>query len=297
MSAESVAIRRDAPAGGPTLFPEQARLIRSVLFVAAGLGAALAGVLLARRWCDALQRPLDSLGLAMLAIVLAGLATGARLLWRLAARDRLPGTARWQVVFDTMVSASVVGLAAAVSLPESPVVPIAVLWLVVLGGEGATWFVTLRRRISHGEETEVAEGPDANLPVNGPLDQHQESISNLIDACCEDDESSETLPTGVSQRLTRAREDGVEMIFGILRCDFASNLRQQNIHIAFCPPLNSRPELTVDQVDGPTARIRATVVESYGAGMEVKLQSASSEPASVQIQFYACESRPRDATA
>jgi hypothetical protein len=117
------------------------------------------------------------------------------------------------------------------------------------------------------------------------------------DALVEEDESSEMLPEGVSQRITRAREGDGEMIYGILRCDFAPNLRQQNIHIAFCPPLKSRPQFSVDQVDGPTARIRSTVVESYGAGMEVKLQSASSEPSSVQLQFYAYEAQPTDATA
>ena len=81
------------------------------------------------------------------------------------------------------------------------------------------------------------------------------------------------------------------MIYGIIRCDFVPGQRQQNVHIAFCPPLQRAPQLSLDQVDGPTARLRPAVVEPFGAGVEVKLKAASSAPASVQIQFYACEDR------
>ncbi len=296
MAAETVVVRRGTIDGQGAVFHEQARLIRLVLFIAAGLAAVLAGVLLTRRWADALQRPLDAAGLAVLTILLVGLAVAARLLWRLADPRRGLDAARWQTVFDVTVTASVLGLAAVVSLPQSPVVPMVALWLVVLGAEGATWFVVLRRQQNSCEEETPADGsPDADLPLVEPSSERLALISGADNAFSEDDESSETLPAGVSQRMTRAREDGGEIIYGILRCDFPPNLRQQNIHIAFCPPLNSRPQLSVDQVDGPTARIRSTVVESYGAGVEVKLKSASSEPSSVQIQFCACETPPSDA--
>ena len=292
MAAETVTVRHGTIDGPRAISLEQARLIRLVLFVAAGLAAVLAGVLLTRRWADALERPLDAAGLAVLTILLAGLAVAARLLWRVADPRHRLDAARWQTVFDLTVTASVLGLAAAVSLPQSPVVPMIALWIVVLGGEGAAWFVMLRRRLSPpAEENSVGDCPDADLPHA----ERQDLISDSGNAFSEDDESSETLPAGVSQRMTRASEDGGEMIYGIIRCDFAPNLRQQNIHIAFCPPLASRPQLTADQVDGPTARIRSTEVETYGARMEVKLKSASSEPSSVQIQFYASETQPSGA--
>ena len=82
------------------------------------------------------------------------------------------------------------------------------------------------------------------------------------------------------------------MIFGIVRCDFAPGQRQQNVHIAFCPPMQRKPQLSMDQVDGPTARLRPSIVEAFGAGVEVKLKTASTGPSSVQIQFYACEVLP-----
>jgi hypothetical protein len=95
--------------------------------------------------------------------------------------------------------------------------------------------------------------------------------------------------------MTRAREEnGVEVVYGVVRCDFAAAQRQQNLHIAFCPPLERVPELTTDQIDGPIVRIKPSMVETYGAGLEVKLQAPCSEPTSVQVLFYACEKTAHD---
>jgi hypothetical protein len=174
------------------------------------------------------------------------------------------------------------------------------LWSVLVSCEGTAWFLRARGRWIHrsgdnrGEETQfLADRPVAVSPVarSAPALQLEDTTPSG------DGDSGETLPDGVSQRITRAsNEQGAEMIYGIVRCDFAPHQRQQNIHIAFCPPLDSAPQLTVDQVDGPTAGIRTTVVETYGAAIEVKLKAARSDLTSVQIQFYACESPASEAT-
>jgi hypothetical protein len=115
----------------------------------------------------------------------------------------------------------------------------------------------------------------------------------LSEELMESDES-DVLPPGVSQRVTRARDEhGEEVVFGLVRCEFAPGERQQNVHIAFCPPLHRVPHLSTDQIDGPAVKIKTSLVETFGAGLEVKLVSPSSQPASVQIQFYACE-KPMD---
>ncbi len=112
----------------------------------------------------------------------------------------------------------------------------------------------------------------------------------------DEDDGFELLSSNVSQRITRGRdENGVEAVFGVVRCDFAMGQRHQNLHIAFCPPLERAPELTTDQIDGPMAKIKPSMVEVFGAGLEVKLPAPCSEPTSVQIQFYAFE-RPDDVT-
>ena len=50
----------------------------------------------------------------------------------------------------------------------------------------------------------------------------------------------------------------------------------------------SRRKRDVDAVF-PERRSVKDLVESFGVGLEVKLTSFSSEPTSVQIQFFACE--------
>ena len=105
-----------------------------------------------------------------------------------------------------------------------------------------------------------------------------------------EDDGFELLSPNVSQRITRGKEEnGVEAVFGVVRCDFAVGQRQQNLHIAFCPPLERVPELTTDQIDGPIVKIKPSMVEVFGAGLEVKLPAPCSEPTSVQVQFYAFE--------
>ena len=74
-----------------------------------------------------------------------------------------------------------------------------------------------------------------------------------------------------------------------MRCSFGPSERQRDIHLAFCPPLRRVPHFSMEQVEGPPARIRASLVETFGVGLEVKLASFSSEPTSIQIQFFACE--------
>jgi hypothetical protein len=103
-------------------------------------------------------------------------------------------------------------------------------------------------------------------------------------------DTDELLAKDESQRLSRVRDSlGGEVISGLVRCSFEPGERQRDIHLAFCPPLKQIPHFSMEQVEGPPARIRTSLVESFGVGLEVKLTSLSSEPASVQIQFFACE--------
>jgi hypothetical protein len=256
----------------------------------------LAILLLARRWSDALHKPLGSFSLIFLVLALFGLATGARLLWYTAQRWQGRGHRPLYWVFDGLLTASVLGLAAAVSLPESPLLPTIVLWFVVLGGESATWFVRLRRERTRTFSDPLAgdrAAEDTAVREAGSVMRQPDTVRDAAADWPFDDESSEVLPKGVSQRITRGREEsGGEMVYGIVRCDFAPGQRQQNVHIAFCPPLQRKPQLSMDQVEGPTARLRPSIVETFGAGVEVKLKAASSEPSSVQVQFYACEVLP-----
>jgi hypothetical protein len=300
MSAETITMGSDRARRRLPMHDDQALLLRVVLLVTAGLAAGVGLVLLTRRWSEALEQPLNSAGLLMLAGVLGVLAVCVRVLWRIAERGQDISRPGWRYAFDTTLTVGLLGLAAAVSLPQSPVLPVAALWLVIVACEGTTWFLRLRSDWTRRGASDPlgSDSPPCDAPTLGDADQGHGDVSLRpgSTAVSEDEESWETLPAEVSQRITRATdEDGRELVYGIVRCEFAPQQRQQNVHLAFCPPLALRPQLSVDQVDGPTASIRSTVIETFGAGIEIKLKAARSVPTSVQIQFYACEQTDSDA--
>jgi hypothetical protein len=92
----------------------------------------------------------------------------------------------------------------------------------------------------------------------------------------------------ITQQLTRSTAaDGTEEIAGWLRVAFAAGQRTASVHLAFCPPFARMPELSVEQIDGPTARIKTAQVLPYGARLDLKLQAAGEMPEDVMLQFSA----------
>ena len=88
--------------------------------------------------------------------------------------------------------------------------------------------------------------------------------------------------------MTRIKAaDGTEELSGWLRMPFAAGQRTGSVHVAFCPPLPAAPELSVEQIDGPEARVKTAQLLPYGARLDLKLVAASEEPASVLLQFSA----------
>ena len=97
----------------------------------------------------------------------------------------------------------------------------------------------------------------------------------------------------VTQQLTRSEAaDGGEELSGWLRLPFAPGQRTGSIHVAFCPPLRVAPELAVEQIEGPEARIKTAQLLPYGARLDLKLAAAAEGPTAVLLQFTA--RAPRD---
>ncbi len=96
-------------------------------------------------------------------------------------------------------------------------------------------------------------------------------------------------PTGdVIQQITRRRAaDGREILSGWLRVPLAAGQRSANVHVAFCPPLQHAPQMSVAQREGPAARIRAVQVLPYGVRLDVKLTQASPTPVDLLLEFTA----------
>ena len=74
---------------------------------------------------------------------------------------------------------------------------------------------------------------------------------------------------------------------GWLRMPFAAGQRNGSVHVAFCPPLRATPELLVEQIGGPEARVKTAQLLPYGVRLDLKLAVAPEEPASVLLQFFA----------
>ena len=98
----------------------------------------------------------------------------------------------------------------------------------------------------------------------------------------------EAPPEEVLQQLTRSgAADGSEQLAGWLRVPFAPGQRTGSVHVAFCPPFNRTPELVVEQLAGPEARIKTAQLLPYGVRLDLKLNAAGEQPASVLLQFSA----------
>jgi len=85
-------------------------------------------------------------------------------------------------------------------------------------------------------------------------------------------------PAGLVQQLTRVREDDRESIHALFETHIAAGDRLGVAHLAFCPPLAARPELTAHAVDGAEAEVRITQIETFGARLEVRLTQAADQP-------------------
>jgi hypothetical protein len=274
---------------------EYDRLIWPAALCGLSLLLALGGWLLVRRWAGAFERPLDSAGLGVAALLLVLWSGGLRWAWsRMAAHGGFrPSWVRH--LFGILTTAGVFAFGVALSVPGSPPATLAAFWCVLLATETAWGIVVFARR---GDGAALAADCGAAPPVadDAPRTEVDSARWSLPDTGEFENDTDELLAADESQRISRCRDPrGGETISGLVRCAFAAGERQRDVHLAFCPPLQRTPHFSLEQIEGPAARIRTSLVETFGVGLEVKLTSLSSEPTSVQIQFFACEESMDDA--
>ena len=221
-----------------------------------------------RRFQGSFSRP-PGIGLTLLVGTMLGSALAATAGWT----RRVPRGSR---VLPACLTLSGLLLGAAVWVPEASPAASFTLWLLVAGGAG--WSFYRHERV----EKKRPLCDEAQMPLGA------------LPASYEDDESEEgLLPAEVVQRVVRARdEEGAEVIYGTVRCHFAAGQRLQSAHFAFCPPLTQVAQFTADQLAGPSVRIKTSILETFGAGLELKLATPSREATDVQIQFFVFERVP-----
>jgi hypothetical protein len=272
------------------------RLIRIVVTFTAVLLLLTAGWLLVRRVGGALQEPLSGSAQVLLGGLLSSMLLAAGHIERRIAADTCAGWDSWPLLARVLLSVAALMLGAAVTLPGSSVLASSAFWLLILAGAVPAW---LRFALSPRFERRELE-PEPGDAVALSCGSRDAVLPWDVDRCasaeCEADEeedSEQLLPDDVLQRVVRARDQGgSEIVYGTVRCRFVDGQRQQSIHLAFCPPLQTLAHFATDQVFGPAVQIKTVVAETFGVGLEAKLTSPSKGPTEVQIQFFAFERPP-----
>jgi hypothetical protein len=239
---------------------------RLAAVVVLGLLSAAAAIITVRAWAGALQTPLEPAILLTAAVLTAAAAAFVRLGWLLPLGSNRIGRLDHGVMAVTLFA--VAALCGGLCLPaDTP--PAAVLFFraIVLVEESWAWlwFVRTRTRSGFSPNAGPPESPVCRTKTPDPF-----------------------IAEEVTQQLTRSQAaDGAEELAGWLRLPFAVGQRTGSVHVAFCPPLRVTPELAVEQIDGPEARIKTAQLLPYGARFDLKLAAAAEEDTSVLLQFSA----------
>jgi hypothetical protein len=259
-----------------TVARRDSRWLASVLAATFVAALVLASIFVGARRIDGhLHEPSSSIALFAVGIVAATVAAGARwLAWgfnRRAMDRRMEAAIRW------LPSVALIGLAAGVSIPGSAPVGLGLLWVVIASEEiliWGRWRTGYRPRPSLPEQRRKMEPPRfvsadrAEVPYS--------PRSDLPDP-----------PGNVVQRLVRTHAAGMDRIQGWLEATFEESERNATLHVAFCPPFDETPTLTVVQTSGPECRIKTGKLLSYGVRLELKRALAENEQAAVVIEFSA----------
>ena len=249
-----------------------ADLGRWVALALAGLLAAAAVLVLARRSAGAMSQPLPPPATLGAGVILAAVAAAIRLLLRRFS------TAGRTMHFALTVSTAV--LAAALTFPQNAVWVNVALWALLGVEEAWAWRARRERPPLSTDTIPQVDTTPRDVRVDPPPRPHGPTIETI-----------ETEPDArVTQQLTRSQAaDGSQQLHGWLRTEFAAGQRTTAVHLAFCPPLGRTPTLSVDQRGGPNVRVKTAQLLPHGARLDLKLAETADEPQQVLLEFTAQE--------
>ena len=195
---------------------------------------------------------------ALIAVSLVAITTA----WA-AARDRrfvkLQGALARQGAW--LIWLSLLLVAIALSIPGSPAVGVAVLWISLICTGIGIWNV---HRTRHSRFLIALEGPSGKTET------------------ASDDSATQKLI------YHRTAKGGIS-VDGWLRIDLIPGQRTAIGHVAFCPAFVQSPFVEAELLDGPSGDIRTTLLLPWGVRWEVKLDEVVIEPQSVTLGFAAME--------
>jgi hypothetical protein len=270
MSSTAGAIDRALTTGDATTVERQA--VTAVWVTGCVLFVGLALVMLVRRLSGAFIQPLSAWTFVGMAIVLEVGVVALRQK-SLRTQDSVLRT-QWQVWLGRPLGSAmsacpqiVPGVAALIGLASltisgTPAWSLAFAWFVLIAGETTHWLLYYRPRLSRLGQTR--------------------SVTVLSDLPSAVEESE--IPVGLVQQVTRVLEGDRESIHSLVRAEVAAHDRLAVVHLAFCPPLGARPELTAHALDATEAEVRITQAEAFGVRIEIRLPQVQEFSRSVLIE-------------
>lgn len=253
------------------------RIARRVIALGAALAVLLSLVVVARGLLGAFESPESAVFLVLAAVTAELLASVFRVVWR-----RLhPDATRQRALLARLGVPSICVVCVAISLSMAAASGRAFgpLWLIVVGGELAWWYPELRGK--RHRESERVTAVAAACVVSDAVTE--------ADECAGEDE--EEIGADVLQQMTRSRNsDGIEVISGILRAEFAPGERTHNLHVAFCPPLEYEPAVVTYQLGGSPLTIKVGQAEIFGTRIELRREESTGISDSATVCF---EVQPR----
>jgi hypothetical protein len=244
----------------------------------------VAGWLCFRRLAGQMVQPLGFGALLAVGLTLAGIVSAVRMTeyrigWRRAGHDWLART-HWVVPSAAMWLG-----AFALTLPGTATVAVAALWICVILNEVVwLWFWQHNRTARAMAPTGAVRSEPATVPVFARRPGH-----DIVDRPTEPiDDGELQLPNEVSQQITRTQTGSQgDTLAGLLRAVFQPGERSRYLHVAICPPMAGRPNVDVVQLSGPSTRVKAAEIQSFGVRFDLRLLSTSTREESVLIHFEA----------
>ena len=117
---------------------------------------------------------------------------------------------------------------------------------------------------------EIKPSPDSMDQFPIQLDGMPEIDDETAESFEVDEEETPDLTQWLKRSLT---EDG-DLIEGGVRVDFAQGQRETTVHVSFCPPFQSIPEVTTEDLNGDDLEIRVAAVFPFGVRLSVRRPGA-----------------------
>lgn len=299
MRSTAGAIDRQQRAGGNRAVQQQ--LVVASLWMFLVLAIAVAALLVVRRISGVFQLPLGGAAIILLAVVAELAVFSYRLVANRAGLTLVQYSAlsTQNSVVYILPSALVLAALLSLTIPGTPLFGLLLAWMIVLAGETAQLHFYFRPIW----DRTLPPPPPLAPPILTPPPLPTATVSKITEIEPLESERDEIeadepeIPVGLIQQLTRVREGDHESIHALVQAKIPANDRQAILHLAFCPPLADKPELTAHALDCDDADVRITQAETFGTRLEVRLPVVSGNGHNVVVEILGSVKATKSAAA